>query len=53
MYTGSITIPRRVCVWVNYIGNRDLPRWSFSDDYYEYVLHKTCLRARAIIIFCS
>jgi len=31
MYTGSITIPRRVCVWVIYTGNRDLPRWSFSD----------------------
>jgi len=45
MYTGSITIPRRVCVWVNYIGNRDLPRWSFSDvvvkDYYQ-----TTTRAR-------
>jgi len=31
MYTGSITIPRRVCVWVIYTENRDLPRWSFSD----------------------
>jgi len=31
MYTGSITIPRSVCVWVIYTGNRDLPRWSFSD----------------------